>query len=389
MKKLVFVLLVITHISCVDTELAEATQLNNEASDALESENYQLTLEKAKKALDIFVKEGDTLGRTKSLYLIARASALTGDFEKTLQFGEEAGQLSRLLGNFQLEHQINNTTNWAYWALGTDISKIMSLQERQLFVVNQIDDDTAKARAYNNYGYDATVLGSIPLDSALIYSKFANDHYAKVENNNGRWYTLMNLTWQYRLKNDMKSSEHYGKLSAQQAKADNDRHAIIEANANLGETLLYQSKIQEAAPLYEEALKWSIQEEDRDKYVFDVYYSNYLWQKGEKEEAIKIVKNAIKFLETSEVFYEMLGRAFLIDYSHGINDLTEMKNQLKVFENPRSDYFPLEARTIAKINKAKLLSQGNQEEGKKELEALSAKLQEMGAEQLLIEVQKL
>ena len=60
--------------------------------------------------------------------------------------------------------------------------------------------------------------------------------------------------------------------------------------------MLEQDKIEAARPLYERGLEISKQEVDRDKYVFDVYYSKFLWVTGSKEEAIGLLKKAIYFL---------------------------------------------------------------------------------------------
>jgi catechol-2,3-dioxygenase len=73
--------------------------------------------------------------------------------------------------------------------------------------------------------------------------------------------------------NDLNTSEKYGRMAVEQAQADNDRHAIIEANTNLGETLLAQNKIEEAEVFYTSGLELSKQKNDRDKFVFEVYYS--------------------------------------------------------------------------------------------------------------------
>ncbi len=386
MKKIILVLLCGIQISCAQDNLTEANRLKGEAAILMKAKDYQATINAAKQALVVFEKNKDTINSAETLYLMARASALSKDFESAVKYGEKGSQLCLLKENYPLEYKINHTLSWAYFTLGKDFSENLEHQKRQLYVVNQMDDEKAKALVYNNYGYDTTVSGTISLDSTIAYMKFANDYYAKAENNKGRWYTLMNLTWQYRLKNDLQKSEHYGRLSAQQARADNDRHAIIEANTNLGETLLYQNKLQEAAPYYEEGLKWSNQKEDRDTFVFDVYYSKYLWKKGEKKKAISAVKKAIKFLETSEVFYEMLGRAFLADYSYQSNNFTEVKKQLEVFNNPRSNYISLEAKTLAKITEVKLLSKESTIETKEVLKAVSKKLEEVGATQLINQV---
>lgn len=388
MKRLLVFLCCGTLFSCEQDKRGEAYKLRDEASVLLEAEQYPQAIDKAGLAKTIFEKNQDTLGIMESLYLMARASALSNSFENAITYGEKGKQLCLLRENYSLEYKINNTLSWAYFALDKDFSKILEHQKRQLHVVDHLEDESAKASAYNNYGYDTTVSGSIALDSAITLMRIANDLYARTENSKGRWYTLMNLTWQYRLKNELEQSAYFGKLSAKQAKEDKNRHAIIEANANLGETLLCQNKLNEAVPYYEEALQWAEQNEDRDKYVFDVYYSRYLWQKGDRANAIRILKKAIKFLETSEVFYEMLGRAFLATYSYEINDYDEAKKQLEVFENPRSEYISLEAKTLAKVIEAQLLNATDSEGAKELLNDTSEQLKRIGAIQLLHLVQQ-
>ncbi|WP_299530455.1 hypothetical protein [Ulvibacterium sp.] len=388
MKRLLIFLCFETLFSCAQNKMGEAYKLKDEASVSLDAEEYPQAIDKARLAKTIFEKNKDTLGIVESLYIMARASALSGDFEHAIPYGEKGKKLCLLKENYAMEYKINNTLSWAYFALDKDFFKILEHQERQLYVVNQLEDEGAKASAYNNYGYDTTVSGSIALDSAITLMQFANNHYAKTENNKGRWYTLMNLTWQYRLKNDLEKSAYFGKLSAKRAKEDNDRHAIVEANTNFGETLLHQNKLEEAAPYYVEALKWAEQNQDRDKYVFDVYYSRYLWQKGDKAEALKLLKKAITFLETSEVFYEMLGRAFLATYSYETNDYDEAKKQLAVFENPRSEYISVEARILAKLVEAKMLFTADRKRARVLLEDASKQLRRIGAKQLLNLVQQ-
>ncbi len=388
MKRLLIFLCFATLFSCAQNRMGEAYKLKDEASVSLDAEEYPQAIYKARLAKIIFEKNKDTLGIVESLYIMARASALSGDFEHAIPYGEKGKKLCLLKENHSMEYKINNTLSWAYFALDMDFFKILEHQERQLYVVNQLEDDGAKASAYNNYGYDTTVSGSIALDSAITLMQFANNHYAKTENNKGRWYTLMNLTWQYRLKNDLEKSAYFGKLSAKQAKEDNDRHAIVEANTNFGETLLHQNKLEEAAPYYVDALQWAEQNQDRDKYVFDVYYSRYLWQKGNKAEALKILKKAITFLETGEVFYEMLGRAFLATYSYETNDYDEAKKQLEVFEIPRSEYISVEARILAKLVEAKMLFTTDRKRARVLLEDSSKQLRRIGAKQLLNLVQQ-
>jgi len=367
-------------LSCKeDNRRVEANNLNESAANFLEQKEYASAIMSAEKALKIHESISDSSGLAESLYLLARASALSGDFENARSYGEKGSGLCKITGNYPLEYKLNNILSWAYFTLGRDFNENLEHQKRQLFVVEQLRDDKAKAMVYNNYGYDATVSGSLSLDKAIDYMKFANDYYAKTENNNGRWYTLMNLTWQYRLKNDFVQSEKYGRLSVKQAEIDNDRHAIIEANSNMGETLLHQNKIKEAEPLYEKALEWSTQKEDRDKFVFDVYYSRYLWETGKGKEAISTLKNAINFLETSEIFYEMLARAFLSEYSYRLKDYEEAQEQIFVFKNPRANYISMESKVIAKTIEAQLLAIKDKNQAIEMLNKQYEELNESGA----------
>lgn len=363
--------------------------LNDRALKAIETQEYSSAIETTKEALEIYSRISDTTGIVESYYLIARASALSGDFDNAILYGKKGSQLCQIVENYPLEYKINNTLSWSYFTLGRSFDENLVHNERQLFVVEQMDDDNAKAMVFNNYGYDATVSGTVALKEAIGYMEISNAHYAKTESNNGRWNTLMNLTWQHRLINDLSKSEEYGLMAVEQAEADNDRHAIIEVNANLGETLLAQNKIEEAKPFYKRGLEISKQKDDRDKHVFDVYYSRYLWETEKKDEAISLLKNAIGFLESSEVFYEMLARAFLADYYFSNGNIDGAEEQIKKFKNPRARYFSQEAKVIVSIVDAQLVAANDRE---KALDILNNRLQELdksGAELLKIKLLKL
>lgn len=385
-----FVIIFIVLISC-DNERPhrELVRLSDSAYKAIENNEFQSAINSAKKALEISTKISDTPRMVESNYLIARASALSGDFNNAVLYGTKGSYLCKLNENYLLEYKINNTLSWAYFTQGRSFEENLEHNKRQLFIVAQLKDDNAKAMVYNNYGYDATVSGKIPLDDAIDYMKFANDHYAKTEKNNGRWNTLMNLTWQYRLINNLSKSEEYGRLAVQQAEIDKDRHAIIEVNTNLGETLLAQNKIDEARPLYERGLAISKQKVDRDKYVFDVYYSRFLWEIGKKDEAISIIKNAIDFLENGEIFYEMQARAFLADYFFSTGKIDDARKQLNKFKKPRANYFSQEAKVIVSSLEAQIVALEDKE---KALDILNNQLLELnisGAELLKVALLKL
>lgn len=339
---------------CILPEHTDTRKLRAKAWSALEEKDLDAAFAAASKASESDRHLKDTAALAESLYLLSRTSALSGQFEEAIHYGQEAAELCRMMANYSLEYKINNTLSWAYFETNYDFKARLTHQDRQLFVVEQLNDDQAKALVYNNYGYDRTVAGNLPLEQAIRYMKIANDHYAKTEKNNGRWYTLMNLTWQYRLKGDFQTSETYGQLAVQQAAADQDRHAIIEANTNLGETLLAQNKLTEAKPLYVRAQKWSQQEADRDKFVFDVYFARYLWLSGRRDQAIAELEKAVSFLSTGEVFYEMLGRAWLAEFYRQTNQNLKAAEQIKIIENPRSNYVSFETQCLAVKTQSKL-----------------------------------
>lgn len=390
MKYPTFILLFLLGLAACKSNLdtKEANRLKEEATNLIQIKNYTAAIEAAKQAFDKFKAMGNFSGQAESLYLTARAYALGGDFANAVSFGESGSKICQKHINYPLEFKINNTLSWAYFMLGRDFNENLSHQKRQLYVVEQMEDDHAKALVYNNYGYDATVSGALPITEAIRYIKFANNYYARTENHQGRWYTLMNLTWQYRLKNELDSSAYFGQYAVLQAKRDQDRHAIIETSVNLGETLLYQNKIAASEPYYEEALRWSQQKEDRDKYVFDVYYSNYLWILGKKEEAISILEKAINFLQNSEVFYEMLGRAFLAKFSFQVQDYETTQEQIEVFKNPRSNYISQEAKILVAIVEAKMLAREDRDKAKTLLHSKIKHLNNIGAQQLLTRIKE-
>lgn len=351
-----------------------------EFSDARQIIDQVVTLERA---------INDTLRLINALYLATQSSVLSDKFKDAIQLGQEGTTLSKSLADLESEYRFSNFLAWAYYETNQDFNESLKLEERQVYLAEQIGKDEYKARAYNNYGYDATVAGTIPLTQAIKYAKFANDYYAVKEGHQGLWYTLMNLGWQHRLINELAQAEVYGRLSVAQAETDNDRHAIIEANTNLGETLLMQGKTEEASPLYERGRELSKEKDDRDKYVFDVYYSRYLWQTDQKEEAILTLISAIDFLETSEIFYEMLARAFLADYAFSTGNTELAKKQLAKFKNPRADYYSQEAKVIASMVEAKLMSESDRQKARESLDSTLRELEISGAETLRTQLQQL
>jgi|GEM_PF-195405 len=366
--------------SCSENSISiKAENLRESASKAMESNEFLSALNFAKDALKNYTSIQDTLGIIESNYLIARASALSGDFNNAVLYGKKGSHLCEIIKNYPLEYKLNNVLSWSYSELGKGFDETFDHQKRQLYVVEQLKDADAKAMVYNNYGYDATVLGSIPLSKAIEYTKIANQHYAKKEKNNGLWYTLMNLSWQYRLMNDLNTSEKYGRMAVEQAQADNDRHAIIEANTNLGETLLAQNKIEEAEVFYTSGLELSKQKNDRDKFVFEVYYSRFLWEIGEYDAAISSLKASVDFLKTNEIFYEMLARAFLAEFYYDTGNTIEAQKQIDAFKNPRATYFSQEADVLASLVEAKINANTNKEMALNLLDEKAKNIDQSGA----------
>ena len=296
-----------------------------------------------------------------SLYYLGRADALQGNFDKVPAIAETAAVLARRTGDEDLEYKINNLLSWAYFMTNTDFDKMLGHEKRQLELVNKNGSELEKAHVYNNLGYDLTVAGTVPLDSAISLMEYANNQYAKAENTQGRWYTLMNLTWQHRLKNDLATAKAYGEKSYNQAIKDNDRHAIIEASFHLGETLIELGNLKDARKYYQTGLKWRGDKTDRDAFVFDVYHARYLWLTGKRSEAISMLEKAVNFLKTSEVFYEMHGRALLASFYLESGNLSGAAEQIKVIEYPRHNYIALETKCLAALTKAKLLQRNGKE----------------------------
>ncbi len=290
-----------------------------------------------------------------SLYHLARAYSQTNSSDLARQHAENAALLAQIFGDKELEYRMRNFLVYTYFMAETDFYKTLSQQTHLFHLINSVGSEQQKAAVYNNLGYDLTVAGSVPVDSTMSLMNFANTHYAKMEENNGRWYTLMNLTWQYRLKYDLESSLKYGKMALTQALIEEDRHAVVETAFQLGETLMELGNLDAAAGQYQIGKSWRGEIDDRDGYVFDVYYSKFLWTSGQKKEAIKLLEEAVDWLKQSEVFYEMHGRSLLASYYLENGQIEAANQQLKILNNPRHNYISLETRCISAITNAKIL----------------------------------
>ena len=316
----------------------------------------------AEKAFALNAEVKNKKGLANCLYLQSVVKARQGAFEEAKQMAVEGAYLAREAGNRSLEYSLNNIKSWTYFETGENFNVVLENEARQVQLVSFINNKSRKADVYNNLGYDLTVAGSVHLDSAIALMQFANDTYAENEGHQGRWYTLMNLVWQYRLKGDYEKSAHYANLSVKQALSSNDRHAIIEACFQFGETLIVMGNTNSAGDYYQTGLEWRGDAQDRDSYVFDVYYANYLWVTGQRETAVKRLEEAVQFLSGSEVFYEMHGRALLAKFYFELQEFEKTEQQLEAIAKPRGDYFSLEAKTIAASTEAQLLKKTNRTE---------------------------
>lgn len=290
-----------------------------------------------------------------SLHQLGRVQVFKGNFGKAQAYGEEARNLALELNDLEAEASINGLLGWSYYSNEVDFKTVLMLEKRQAEIVGRIDQSIRKGIVYNNLGYDLTVAGFTSLDSIIKLSKIANAIFGHIEGSKGRWYTSMNLIWQYRLKNQLDSSKYYGELAVRQGLQANDRHAVVETYFQLGVTLLTRGEREAAAQSFAQGKEWRGSENDRDGYVFDVYYADWLWEIGKKKEAMALLEEAVEFLKTSEVLYEMQGRVVLAHRYYEQGKIDKAEAQIRVIENPRHNYISFETRCLAAIIRARLL----------------------------------
>ena len=308
-------------------------------------------------------------GVAYSLYLKSALEARRENFPEVKKLSLEGAQIARAINSYSIEYEHNKLISWANFMNGESLHASLEHQMRQVEVVEWLADKDKMAQVYNNLGYDLTVSGLTSLDSAIKLMTLANYHYADVEQNNGRWYTLMNLTWQHRLKGDFSASLAYGKQALAHAQQIADRHAIVETALQTGETLLAMGLLQEAEKYFTIGKEARGDTDDRDSHVFDIYYAHLLWEKGLHEQAISVLEKAVDYLGKSEVFYEMHGRALLALYMQELGYAEKAREQIQMMKHPRSDYIAFESRMLMATVEAALL----RGEGKKNMaEALTA-----------------
>lgn len=295
-------------------------------------------------------------GLAKCLYRSSRIKALQGDFEEARVQAVRGLYLSRDIGNKKLEYRVGNIVSWSFFSSMYDFEAILEHEGNQARLAKELGDEAAIAAVSSNLAYDHTVSGKVQLDSLKSLMNHANNYYASAEGHNGRWYTLMNLTWLYRLSGQYESAADFAEKSLAQAEKIDDRHAIIEASVQYGETLLAMDKVEEAGKYYQLGASARGDGKDRDGYVFDVYYAHYLSATGQVNKAIRLLEEAVLFLATSEVFYEMHGRAILAQLYFSMGEVEKAKAQIEVFKNPRSEYISFESRCLLACTQSRILA---------------------------------
>src|SRR5210317_1514582 len=103
-----FTIIILTLISCNNesSQRKKVVDLSDRANKAIENNEYQSAINSAKKALEIYTELSDTTGIVTSNYLISRASALLGDFDNAVAYGENGSHLCKIIENYPLEYKI-------------------------------------------------------------------------------------------------------------------------------------------------------------------------------------------------------------------------------------------------------------------------------------------
>lgn len=334
------------------TTAAQAHRLS--AQIFMNSREFNESINSARKALELSTLIEDRYEQSMCYYLLSRSFAMQSQFDSAKSIGKKGSSLARHNGFSAIEYDINNILDWSYFMLNEDFNVILVHEERLYETANNNDQ---KANIRNNLGYNLTVSGTAPLDSVSNLILFANDHYAQVEDNEGRWYTLMNMTWVHRLQGKLKSSMEYGRKSAKQAIEDDDRHAIVEANFQWAESLFVSGNKEKADSLYNATKEIAYSDNDRDRYVFDVYYQYHKWRsKQHDDETVEKLSEAINFLSETEVFYEMVGRVALAEILFYEEKYELAMKEIAMIETPRHNYISFEIKCLAALLKSRLMT---------------------------------
>lgn len=250
-------------------------------------------------------------------------------------------------------------------------------KEQQLEAIAlKLGDEERIAAVSNNLGYDLLVAGKAPVKDIIPRLERANSYYASEEKNDGRWYTLMNLTWAHRLAGDLPLSRSYGLKSVYAAESIEDRHAIIETCINLAETLMLEGKQEQASKYFAQAQALAEQTPDRDKYVFDVYFARYLLANKQAAKAIDLLAAAIPALENVEIFYAAMGQAVLAEARYASGDVAAAETLADAVMQATDKFVSRDTIVAVTLVKAKVLKErGQQAEADKVLATLKLSLE--------------
>jgi len=229
-----------------------------------------------------------------------------GEYAKAKAAGQHLLELSIENKDVDLQYQSLGLLNAVAFTRNEYSDEVLERELLQEKLAFQLNDAARIAGISNNLAYDLMVTGKAPLGEIIERMKLANSYYAKEEKTQGRWYTLMNLTWAYRLAGDSEKSLAYGKLAIAEAEKINDRHAIIETNIVQAENYLLESQEGLAEPLFDAAKTSAGDNVDRDFYVFGVYYAKLLISQGKLDDAQTIANASLAGLTDVEVFYASL-----------------------------------------------------------------------------------
>ena len=266
----------------------------------------------------------------------------------------QAGQVARQLLDHAVEQQnvtaeydaINLilATRYTQNKYGSDL---LEFEYRQETIALKLQDENKLAGVLNNLGYDLLTTGQAPLSEIIPRLERANSIYARLEGHQGRWYTLMNLTWAYRRAGEIERSIQAGEKALAQAKAENDRHAIIETSLNLAETMVSAERLKEADSLVELAGQHTGTAQDRDRYVYDIYAAQHKLHDENASIDREALEEAIAFMQPLEIFYEMLGRSVLAEALLLAGDEKRARAEAEKIIAARNNFVPREAITRA------------------------------------------
>jgi tetratricopeptide (TPR) repeat protein len=245
--------------------------------------------------------------------------------------------------NLKLEYEALNVLLAVRYTQNNYSPELLDYEYRQAAIAEQLGEAILLAAALNNLGYDLLTTGQAPLGEIIPRLERANQIYADLEQHQGRWYTLMNLTWAYRQAGRLQQSRQAGERAVARAIAIADRHALIETKLNLAETLSLMGDAEQADQLVAEARAAAGNQQDRDRHVFEIYAAQHQLDAGDSALQSNILQRAIDALDSVEIFYAMLGRAVLADLYLKTGNEREAAELARAVIAARDNFVPREA----------------------------------------------